>query len=300
MTLKKSLIKLINEKAKYENPAKSLHYTQIMIFELKSYLSGKYLDDHIIANHLAELFSYSTITLSIPFPNLKMLRAREMEQRPNFVHEVSYIKEPSQGIPKIGRLNKDGESLFYASMVNLKKDYETALAITFIEINPKKDSKIYVLESSVRQNKTLFINCIGIWYYVEINKKPSYLNNEIFQYYCKALKYIKSKFHSELFEAYRMTDKFFAEILRFPKSDKLYNLTSKLASLFLKEENVDGIIYESFYVDDVPLLALKPLAVDNKCDYCNITEYKQASDISGAPIKITEANIVNEPLIWEK
>ena len=52
--------------------------------------------------------------------------------------------------------------------------------------------------------------------------------------------------------------------MRRRESDRLYIVTSILASHFLEGDRVDGLIYTSVKADGSPVIAIKPSSIDSK------------------------------------
>lgn len=269
--LSDSLRNLISTKAKMECAETAVLLASTHIKHLNEHIEGsKSLTLNEIDSIVDYLAGCLTITLDNPVQNLEFLRVRLCEGQ-NFtnVDELSYIKKSSCTFPRAGRLNLTGQALFYAS-VAVKQD-DTALRVVLSEAQAKQLDHLNVLRSHQVSETDLYLRIIGIWDQVRRNEKPYYLNQDTFDYYTEARKYMAKKFSRELLVAYELTDRFFADILSREGSERLYQVTSALSNVFLTEK-CDGVLYSSVKAKGEPVVALKPQVVDDKLAHQFATE----------------------------
>lgn len=271
MNLSTKLIKLIDDKAKRECGYTNSLLPSVYINQLNSHINGTCeLAKYEIKSKVDYLAGCMTITLDHPINELEFLRVRLCEGQ-NFtsVDDLSYIKNTSNTFPKAGRLNLTGQALFYAS-VAVKQD-DTALRVVLSEAQAKQFDHLNVLRSHQVSGTNLNLRIIGIWDQVKRNEKPYYLNQDTFDYYTEATKYMAKQYSPELFVAYKRTDRFFADILSREGNDRLYQVTSALSDVFLTDK-CDGVLYSSVKAQGEPVVALKPQVVDDKLKHKFVTE----------------------------
>jgi hypothetical protein len=263
VVIEPTLKALIDHKGQVECGHTNLLHSSVYISQLNGYINGTCeLKNHEIESKIDFLAGCMTITLDHPINELEFLRVRLCEGQ-NFtnVNDLSYIKKTSCTFPKAGRLNLTGQAIFYAS-VAVKQD-DTALRVVLSEAQAKQLDHLNVLRSHQVNETDLCLRIIGIWDQVRRNEKPYYLNQDTFDYYTEARKYMAKKFSRELLVAYELTDRFFADILSREGSERLYQVTSALSNVFLTDK-CDGVLYSSVKAKGEPVVALKPQVVDDK------------------------------------
>lgn len=272
--LQKKLIDLIQHKAIVECPHKALRTVSTYVKQLKDYIEGHInLTATEIDKKLDYIIGCTTITLNLPVENREFLRARICNIRTkkcgdsdffDNVQDLSYIKDIVQNPPSMGRLNIDGEVLFYASVIVDNSDI--ALLTVLSEIGAKSLDKVGVLRSQQIAGTELQLRCIGIWEFVRLKQKPMFMDQEVFEYYQEAYDLMKKRFPADLLTAYNLTDCFLSDVMSMKGSDKLYQITSVAASVLLDDKNVDGILYTSVEAG-FPSVAIKPASVDQKIQH---------------------------------
>ncbi|MBS9777853.1 MAG: hypothetical protein KGV50_03720 [Gammaproteobacteria bacterium] len=265
--------KLIDDKAKADNPNACfcLNVVSEYIKQLNNHISGNItLTRQQIERRLNTLLGYFTITLKLPLDkDLKLSRAVKYNELDdsnpcyNEVSRLSYIPQSSGITPNVGRLNKAGEAIFYGCIYF--DDEQCGINVALAETNSLKFDKVNLLRSVSTQE--LNVRMIGVWDYIKRENKPYYCNQDVFDSFKDIYKYTKQRYKPELFMACQLCDAFFADIMSKESSDRLYDVTSVLGSMFMEGENVDGIIYNSVQAKDSPVIALKPQAVDNKIEH---------------------------------
>lgn len=242
-----------------------LKQVSVMIGELNGYIDGVvHLSTKRIASLLDYLLGWYTITfdLSIPEnPGLKLLRARkftEKNSRPCFpeVQDLSYIADPK--ITFKGRLNKEGESVFYGCIYF--NDSFGGIDVAFAEVDALQLERVNILRSKTKAEIT--VRFPGIFDCVRREARPYFLNEKIFSYWKEVYEYTEKRFSQNLFSAFLLCETFFSHILRRKHSPRLYDVTSVLGSMLMEEKNIDGVIYSSVQAEGSPVIALKPESVD--------------------------------------
>jgi hypothetical protein len=221
-----------------------------------------------IENKLDYLVGYFTITLEHPIdPGLQLLRAVKYQEEidttfPCYeeVSRLSYIPIDSGIIPNIGRLNKQGNSIYYGCIYF--DDKFGGYNVAFSEVNALERDRINILKSKTTQE--LMLNFIGLMDYIFRESKPYFISGDTYVYYKNLYEYMETKFNQNLFTAFQLCDAFFADILSRKESGKLYDITSVLASIFLDGDRSDGLFYASIQAKGSPVVALKPYIVDSK------------------------------------
>ncbi len=265
-------VKILIDKKAEEMNSNSLYYlleVSKYIKQLNLYIDGLLqLSSSEIENKLEYLIGFFTITLEHPIDaGLKFLRAVKYQEEidttsPCYkeVSRLSYIPVDLGIIPKIGRLNKQGESIYYGCI--FFDDKFGGYNVAFSEVNASEYDHINILKSKSTQE--LKLNFIGFMDYIFRESKPYFISDDTYEYYKKVYEYMESKFDLNLFVAFQLCDAFFADILNSKESGKLYDITSVLASIFLDGNRSDGLFYTSVQAKGSPVVALKTSAIDNK------------------------------------
>jgi hypothetical protein len=271
IVLEPSLVKLIDDKAREDEGDACLSGVTFTILKLNQYLSSDIDLTLEQRRGLLDLLVGSfSITLDMPIEDIKLIRALKVDQPPFFhyygnISELSYMANPTSTLPRLGRLNAVGTTLFYASIDNTPCD--KSLRVTLSEIEANDGDKVNVLYSSVKPKFDLNVRYIGIWDYVVKNRKPYFLSQVAFDYYVAAHNEMKKKFSKNQLLAYQLCDAFFADVLSREGSDRLYKVTSILSDFFLQSGKADGILYSSVKAKGEPVIAISPSAVNAKVDH---------------------------------
>lgn len=272
MDIEENVKELIKCKAKEMNPNAlyCCNSVSIIIKQLNDYIVGRInLSKERISSLLDHLVGYYTITLNIPLDkSIKILRAVKfdnLDKKPCFseVSRLSYIPKNSKIVPSIGRLNKCGQSIFYGCVYF--NDNFGGYNVAFSEVNALKNEKINILKSETATE--INVNYVGIYDCIKRESKPYFMSEEVYSYFKSVYEYEKEIFYQYVFVAFQICDAFFADILRRKESDRLYIVTSILASHFLEGDRVDGVIYTSVKAEGSPVIAIKPLSVDSKISH---------------------------------
>ena len=277
--LQPKLVELIDEKASNELPVLALNLAHSYTKNLLDYIDGVTdLSPQQLDGFTDYLVGCLTITLEHPIFDLKLLRARlcENDQAFSSLEELSYFPEPTAHLPKMGRLNKAGQPIFYASVA--MKPNDDALMVILAEMQAKAGQRFNILRSHQKKDTDLSLNIIGIWDHIRMGVNKLNLGNRVWEYYQKIANYMGEKFDPHLLRAYQITDRFLADVMSRQGSERLYEVTSRIANVMLYDKrgvftNVDGILYLSTTANQAPVIALTPKAVDDKI------EHKVAMDI---------------------
>jgi hypothetical protein len=270
--IEENVKKLIKDKANEMN-ADALYYcnsVSIIIKQLNDYIDGRIsLSEERISYLLDHLVGHYTITLDIPLDyGLKILRAvkfNNIEKKPCFskVSRLSYIPQNSKIIPPIGRLNKYGKSIFYGCVYF--NDNFGGYNVAFSEVDALKNERINILKSETTAE--IKVNYVGIYDYIKQESKPYFMSEEVYSYFKSIYEYEEQIFDKYVFAAFQLCDAFFSDILSRKESDRLYIVTSILASHFLEGDRVDGLIYTSVKSEGTPVIAIKPSSIDSKVSH---------------------------------
>lgn len=301
-TLFEKAKKLIDAKKikmiKYANENNSTHLELVKkdIFQLRKYIKGYiFLNEQDIDNLLSNLVQYR-ISLSIPINNVKLARARILTNSKGYpkyddVSVLSYTPLHLQNKVLQGRFNKKEQRMYYGSIFY----DDNSLNVPFSEIDLKEvDDYVNTLISEVTQDINLGI--IGLFSFIE--NKPSFIDfhpilKEISDYYEKT-------HEEELLKAIKMVDDFFIDITTSKENERIYNVTSILGNIYLEDESIDGILYQSVKSDQVPNVVLKPSSVDTKVKHfeAKIALLAEEKDEEFIVKELNKGKIDNCKIIW--
>lgn len=261
----KNITNLIDEKAKELNKDAFHHANEVslIIKQLNNHINEIVsLSEKRIEMLLDHLVGFFTITLDIPLDkNTKIVRAVKFEEikfkTPCYdeVSRLSYIPKSSEITPRLGRLNKQGSSIYYACISNKSQGIDVVLS----EIKVLENETINILNSTLTEE--LFVRYIGVFDHLRRGVKPPFTIHPLFE---EVYNYEKKMFHEYIMIAFGLCDTFFSDILRRKEHGKLFEVTSVLSSLFLEGDKVDGILYSSVQAEGAPILAIKPESIDKK------------------------------------
>lgn len=301
------LVKLIDRKASEMNSDALYHcnFVSTAIKQLNGFINGKVnLSEERISFLLDHLVGYYTITLDIPLDKgLKILRAvkfNKLEEKPCFreVSRLSYIPKKSNITPSIGRLNKYGKPIFYGCVYF--DDNYGGYNVAFSEVNALKNEKINILKSET--SAEIKVNYVGIYDYIKRESKPYFISKEVYSYFKSVYEYEEQIFDKYVFVSFQLCDAFFSDILRRKESDRLYIVTSILASHFLEGDRVDGLIYTSVKAEGSPVIAIKPEPVDTKVSHKKTVSFEIQENYGYAIYKansLYQGVVDGEIINWE-
>ena len=299
---------LIDEKVEdfklKDKPINICKEVSIIIQQLNDFIDNELeLSEDRVKYLLIYLVGFFTITLDIPIDKgMKILRARkfdEIEKEPCFeeVSKLSY--KPKDSNIKIGRLNKENESIYYGC-IYFKDD--AGINVAFSEVNALKLERINILKSKTIQDINL--RYIGIFDYIRRQAgRPWFISPETYSVFKKVYEYEEKTFDPYIFMAFQLCDAFLLDILRRKESNKLYIVTSILASLFLDDKNVDAILYTSVKAEGNPVIAIKTTSIDDKIEHKSAISFEIQESYGYAIYKakpLYKGQINGEKIAWQK
>lgn len=210
------------------------------------------------------------VSLTSSIPLIRAVRYEEDSGHGyNNVSRLSYIPNCSHVIPRLGRLNKKGNSLFYACLGEHTNSIDTML----LECRAQ-DGDIFNVLHCVTNTKyldtvqkfppVLYLVPIGINEYFRRGTSDPFGVNQDYRdmYNC-----IHSNASPKISRALHLCDEFFTNILSQSESGNLYEVTSVIAEKCLKNKEIDGVIYPSTQLSAHPNVAIKTSSVDRKLIY---------------------------------
>ncbi|KQB07506.1 hypothetical protein CGT94_18475 [Vibrio metoecus] len=237
-----------------------------LTINLSSHISGaKRLCPETINKYVNDLMQY-TIVASIPASeSMPIIRAVRFTDADgcfyNDVSRMSYIPKRLSNLCTKGRVNLDGQSLFYACIGECsdKKAIYTILS----ECRAMKDDVFNILVGRNLSSK-LSLSVIGFNDYFRRGvREPFGLNKELLSNY----EYLSSILNSNSKLVVNLCEAFVSSVLSQSESEYLYDVTSAIFNWCLKFDPVDGVLYPSTRNLGYPNVALKPSAVDDYIDF---------------------------------
>lgn len=276
--LEHELVSLIDKKAADLNEKGNVAKDVASIVEkLNDYIEGEIdLTGSDIDRSLSILGGYFSTSLHIPLdPNTQFLRARSFDlgYLESDVSELSYIVEAKKHFVGQGRFNSKGSPIYYGC---LYFGSNGGVNVGFAEINAVANTSVNVLRSV--NTHELNVYYVGIYDLVHRDCKPRFMSAEMFDKYREVYNYQEQKFSPSVFLAHQICDAFFSDILRRKEHGNLYNVTSRLPKVFLKESDIDGIIYTSVKAEGSPVVAIKTKSIDTKLSHIICDTYQMLFD----------------------
>lgn len=253
-----------------------LHLERVfsVIRRLEEHFQGNRISEALTAQLIGELTRYVVvIPVLIPLSEkIKFSRAVRYEESVGVTYDavsrLSYIPIGGPVSVKLGRLNKAGESMFYAC----KDDTTNSIGAVLSEARARPGEIFNILISETNppeeitkpEDNDLIISPLGIFdYYRRGVPDPFGLHadhRECYEYLCKHV-------HPEGMLAMQLVDAFIADILKRKEAEGLYTVTSAFFTEIGGVPILDGILYPSTKFDSFPNIALKPSAVDKKLQH---------------------------------
>lgn len=307
----KATFKLIDDKkidmVKYSEKHRTSHLKLVEqdINILQSYVSGvKQLDNQQIEMLLSSLVQYR-VCLNLPLEKGRVIaRARKKDDGKKYPHyddvsEISYFPLKDQHkIEKPGRFNSKFQSMYYASVFKSGDDIETP----FHEIDAQDKEHINLLVSEISED--LKVSLIGLFVYLQHKTSVTpYIHPKIFK---KIYQYYKETHEQNLLQAIEKVDNFFKDITSKEVVDRdeqlrVYDITSTLGNIYLKDLPIDGLIYPSVKTDESPNIVIKPSSVDEKIKhleakilYVTYNENRQMNDAQ----ELDNGKVDNCKILW--
>jgi len=235
---------------------------------------------------LSTLIGFFSTTLHIPLTaGTKFLRAVKNDNNSleNNVSKLSYIPIDISHLAKQGRLNRDGESIYYGCIYLNEID---GVNVAFSETSAEETHSVNILRSKSVEDLNVYF--VGIYDYIHRGIKPRFISQELFSYFEDVYNYQEQHFSESAFLAHILCDAFLSDILRRKESGNLYEVTSLLPKTYLEGDHIDGLLYTSVKSEGNPVIAIKSNSVDLKLTHCSCDNYK--TTISQTPTASSNIN----------
>ncbi|TXH87391.1 MAG: hypothetical protein E6Q78_14565 [Rhodoferax sp.] len=311
MDMDQELVKALDVRCAELNTRPAMHLDRVfsVIRRLEEHLQGNRLPDGLAAQLIGEL-TYYVVLIPIPIPlgqRIKFSRAVRYEESTGITYEalsrLSYIPIGGPITAKLGRLNKVGESKFYAC----KDDHANSIGAVLSEARARPGEIFNILISEtippekVKEptDNELIITPLGIFdYYRRGVPDPFGLHPA----HRKSYEYLVKNSHPEGMLAMQLVDAFISDILKRQETEGLYTLTSVLAAEIDAIPIIDGILYPSTQFDSFPNVALNPSAVDKKLQHTSAIAVRVLERYGYGIFKteqIAKGTVTNGLLTWE-
>jgi len=266
--LDKTITDYIDKVAREYNADAKIHCERVsmIIKRLNNYIDRKIeLSNNEIEGLLDKLVGYYTVTLNFPLSKgVNIVRAVKFEESNSKkrcyakVSRLSYIPKELSHASRLGRLNKEGEVIFYGCL----NENDDGIPVAFSEVNIQEGEDVNILKSKLKEE--LMVRYIGVFDYYKRGVEPPFKVHPNFKL---TYEYQRDKFNNYLMVAYQLCDAFFSDILRRHGHGRLYKVTSILASLFLEGGQTDALFYSSVQTEGAAVLAIKPCKIDEKVEH---------------------------------
>lgn len=290
-------------------PGRHLERIFSVIRRLEDHMHGVHASEALLTQLIGELTFYVVlIPVQIPLSEkVKFARAVRYEEPTgttyNEVSRLSYI--PSGGLvaAKQGRLNKEGESIYYAC----KDDNANSIGAVLSETRarPGEIFNILISETAPSQEVTkhsdnsLVVTPLGIFdYYRRGVPDPFGLHPAHKECY----EYLKNQTDPEGMLAMQLADAFITDVLKRQETDSLYAVTSALAKEINQIPIVDGILYPSTQFDSFPNVALSPFSVEKKLQHLSALSVRVLERYGYGIFKteqLAKGLVSNGQILWE-
>jgi len=303
--LHKSIKRYIKKVAKHHNKDAQIHCNKVSRYvnQLNHHIAGHIeLSDKRIEILLDELVGFYTITLDTTLDiGTHIVRARKFEElnseKPYYTttEKLSCIPKHLSHLSSRGRLNKEGEVIFYGCISNKNDE---GFNVAFSEVRALEGETLNLLKSKLV--KELKVTYIGVFDYYKRGIAPPF---KVHPHFRLAYNYQKKMFDEYLMVAHQICDAFFSDILRRKGNDRLYQVTSVLASLFLEGNRIDAIFYASVQAETSPILAIKPSVIGEKLKHIDAVSVFINRNYGYAVYNASithKGKVIGEKIIWEK
>lgn len=266
------------------NPSGHLATAQEIVGELRAHIDGiGKIEEAEIESRISKLTAYTLgIPVSIPLSSSTLFTrgVKYLESDGDAFYKktsrLSYIPLEDAHKSRQNRLNKAGESIFYASLDTQNDSVATVLA----EIDANKGDIVNFLYLATQKDLhgALHVVPIGIMDYFRRGVPLPFNLHPAFK---KIYDLLKEFAHPNAIEAIHLCDQFMNSILTSKPGTEvdeencaLYDVTCALAKDFLAAPQLDGILYQSTKFASFPNVALKPTSVDTKLRYAGAAAYR--------------------------
>jgi hypothetical protein len=254
-----------------ESPSVHLERAAEITKQLNSYICGSLsLEVEEIRKAIVELTMYTSLApVSIPLVSGTVLsRAIKYEEKDGDAYDktarLSYIPFNTGVTPKKGRINQNGESMFYSC---LNSDSNSIGAI-LSESRANEGDIFNILQCRTKLEEpksqfdmSLHVVPIGINDYFRRGLPAPFNLHDSFR---EMYELYRKNIHPTAMLAMQICDAFLTDLLTRKESPRLYDVTSEIGRECLRPDVLDGILYPSTRFEGFPNLALKPKSVDLK------------------------------------
>jgi hypothetical protein len=254
-----------------ESPSVHLERAAAITNELTSYLSGDIsLTVEEIRKAIVELTLYTyLVPVSIPLASGTVLsRAVKYEEVAgdayNKVARLSYIPSGLSVTSKKGRMNQNGESIFYSCLNSDANSIGSILS----ECRANEGDIFNILQCKTKlevpkshSDTSLHVVPIGINDHFRRGVPTPFGLHDSFR---EMYDLLRKNTHPTAMLAMQICDAFLTDVLTRKGSKRLYDVTSEIGRECLKPDILDGVLYPSTRFEGFPNLALKPGSVDRK------------------------------------
>lgn len=293
-----------------KTPLKHLALIENIVAKLTAHINEKEnLTISEIEKCVDYLIKYTVIT-PIPIPlnsSMPLIRAVQYDEVAgngySNVSRISYIPYDSGITPKLGRMNKKGQSLFYACLGEQPNSISTMLSecrakvgdiFNILHCETNKDYE----DPDKRFSPALYMLPIGINEYFRKNQSDPFGVN---QDYSDIYDCIHKNASPEISNAFHISDKFLTDVLSRTETGKLYEVTSVISDKCLQNDKIDGVIYPSTQLLEHPNMALKTTSVDSKVIYVKTSSVRVTESNSGNYHTVENLNygvIKSDKIVW--
>lgn len=278
-------------------------YVASKIGVMNDYIEQKRaLSEQQIEDILSELVGFFTTSLHIPLEaGTKILRARAYNiiHRETDVSQLSYIAQENSDKARLGRLNQEGQPVFYGCIHFSEKG---GVNVAFSESNSNIGDTVNVLRSIATAD--INVHYVGIYDYVHRQSKPRFISTDMFKIFNEVHQYQSQQYTESVFLAHLLCDAFLSDILRRKESGNLYKVTSKLLNIFSDSTDIDGIIYTSVKSEGDPVVALKTSTIDAKMNHQSCNCYRITNDYGYAQYRALHTHTgdiqSNNSIVWSE
>lgn len=267
-TMKFNIIKKAGEINQNANEFKD--EANSIIKKLKSHIDGKNTLGMDEITKLCDSLSFFTTFIEINISSdLFISRAVYCDLKipcHNKVSRLSYIPKDSSKNASLGRMNKENQSMFYASLNSNPNSIGTVLS----EVDAEVGKHYNILISKIKHPLNLIP--IGIFDYFRRGVPDPFqiLNQNFKEIYDLYVQLVVP----DGMIALQLCDAFLTDVLKKSyhgdndeTTKRLYEVTSEIANDCLLTTKADGILYPSVKFEGFPNIILKPSVVDKKIQY---------------------------------
>lgn len=284
------------------------------VWRIVSALQAHWREETVLAPEkvrslVGELTCY-TLQIPIPIPlNEQRLFARAVRVEPEVgigytnVSRLSYIPIGGKAVPAIGRMNRAGQSMFYACLGTDANSMGAILseagACPGEVFNILFSETVSVKEKLHQYDDRLQVTPIGMFDYIRRGVPHPFRLHDA---YVNTYNALRAAIHVEGMLALQLADAFITEALKHKEAGQLYSITSEIAADCLNPEVIDGVIYPSTQFDGFPDVALKPSSVDRKLKHHSAVSIKVLENYGFGIFKtqtIAHGLIQDDQMLWQ-